>query len=213
MSVWEDLTVWDFLDIIDSWKLVGWGKMGFKAQTCWTNLLAFRSVWNWSRILNFGPDRLFFRFSRALGIHYNPAGTWRKYNVASTSMQRRCIDLEATLYLHHVPAGKHLIKYPWRMFSWRYMKIILILRVSRGVLYEFMEYTGEWIYLKYSTLVAKLDDNPTGDQEVAGSIPDGSAIFFCGDWPWNSCYGHFLPSTDSRRAVVSFWRKNMHNTG
>ena len=61
------------------------------------------------------------------------------------------------------------------------MKIILILRVSRGVLYEFVEYTGEWIYLKYSTSVAQLDDNPTGDQEVAGSTPDGSAIFFCGD--------------------------------
>ena len=33
---------------------------------CWTDLLAFWGVWNWSRILNFGPDRLFFRFSRAL---------------------------------------------------------------------------------------------------------------------------------------------------
>ena len=55
-----------FLDIIDSWKLVGLGKMGFKAQTCWTDLLAFWGVWNRSRILNFGPDRLFFRFSRAL---------------------------------------------------------------------------------------------------------------------------------------------------
>ena len=66
LSVWEDLTVCDFLDIIDSWKLVGWGKMGFKAQTCWTDLLAFRGVWNRSRIFNFGPDRLFFRFSRAL---------------------------------------------------------------------------------------------------------------------------------------------------
>ena len=34
---------------------------------CWTDLLAFWGVWNRSRILNFGPDRLFFRFSRALG--------------------------------------------------------------------------------------------------------------------------------------------------
>ena len=58
--------VCDFLDIIDSWKLVGWGKMGFKAQTCWTELLAFWGVWNRSRILNFGPDRLFFQFSGAL---------------------------------------------------------------------------------------------------------------------------------------------------
>ena len=33
---------------------------------CWTDLLAFWGVWNRSRILNFGPNRLFFRFSRAL---------------------------------------------------------------------------------------------------------------------------------------------------
>ena len=33
---------------------------------CWTDLLAFWGVWNRSGILNFGPDRLFFRFSRAL---------------------------------------------------------------------------------------------------------------------------------------------------
>ena len=77
MSVWEDLTVCDFLDIIDSWKLVGWGKMGFKAQTCWTDLLAFWGVWNRSRILNFGPDRLFFRFSRALfPMHVHGKKCW-----------------------------------------------------------------------------------------------------------------------------------------
>ena len=29
----------------------------------------------------------------------------------------------------------------------------------------------------------------------------------------NIFYGHSLPSADSRRAVVSFWRKNVHNTG
>ena len=27
------------------------------------------------------------------------------------------------------------------------------------------------------------------------------------------CTGHSLPSADSRRAVVSFWQKNVHNTG
>ena len=43
--------------------------------------------------------------------------------------------------------------------------------------------------------------------------PPGSATFFRGDWPWNIFYGHSLPSADSRRAVVSFWRKNVHNTG
>ena len=43
--------------------------------------------------------------------------------------------------------------------------------------------------------------------------PPRSATFFRGDWPWNIFYSHSLPSTDSRRAVVSFWRKNVHNTG
>ena len=40
-----------------------------------------------------------------------------------------------------------------------------------------------------------------------------SATFFRGDWSWNIFYGHSFPSADSRRAVVSFWWKNVHNTG
>ena len=43
--------------------------------------------------------------------------------------------------------------------------------------------------------------------------PPMSATFFHGDWSWNIFYSHSLPSADSRRAVVSFWRKNVHNTG
>ena len=43
--------------------------------------------------------------------------------------------------------------------------------------------------------------------------PPRSATFFHGDWSWNIFYGHSLPSADSRRAIVSFWRKNVHNTG
>ena len=43
--------------------------------------------------------------------------------------------------------------------------------------------------------------------------PPKSATFLRGDWSWNIFYGHSLPSADSRRAVVSFWRKNVHNTG
>ena len=49
--------------------------------------------------------------------------------------------------------------------------------------------------------MAQSDARPTGDQEAAGSIPVQSATF----------YGHSLPSFESRRAVVSFWRKNVHN--
>ena len=43
--------------------------------------------------------------------------------------------------------------------------------------------------------------------------PPRSATFFLGDWSWNIFYGHSLPSADSRRAVVSFWRKNVHSSG
>ena len=43
--------------------------------------------------------------------------------------------------------------------------------------------------------------------------PPRSATFFRGDWSWNIFYGHSLPSADTRRAVVSFWWKNVHNTG
>ena len=43
--------------------------------------------------------------------------------------------------------------------------------------------------------VAYLDARSTGDQEVTGSTPLGRQHSY------------------SRRAVVSFWRKNVHNTG
>ena len=43
--------------------------------------------------------------------------------------------------------------------------------------------------------------------------PPRSATLFRGDWSWNIFYGHSPSSADSRRAVVSFWRKNVHTTG
>ena len=51
---------------------------------------------------------------------------------------------------------------------------------------------------------------PTGDQEVAVQPQLRSATFFRGDWSWNIFYGHSLPSSDSRKAVVSFWWKSVH---
>ena len=39
--------------------------------------------------------------------------------------------------------------------------------------------------------------------------PLDPATSFRGDWSWNIFYGHSLPSADSRKAVVSFWWKNV----
>ena len=61
--------------------------------------------------------------------------------------------------------------------------------------------------------MAQSDARPTGDQEVAGPTPAEVGNILCGDWSWNIFYGHSLPSADSRRAVVSSWRKKVHNTG
>ena len=63
-------------------------------------------------------------------------------------------------------------------------------------------------------LVAQLDAPSNWRPGGHGFNPcPRSATFFCGDWSWNIFYGHSLPSADSRRAVVSFWLKNVHNTG
>ena len=55
---------------------------------------------------------------------------------------------------------------------------------------------------------------PTGDQEVAGSTPAevGNILSWRLIMKFSTVYSHSLPSADSRRAVVSFWRKNVHNT-
>ena len=56
-------------------------------------------------------------------------------------------------------------------------------------------------------LVALLDVRPTGDQEGAvGSILSWRLIM-------KYFLRHSLPSADSRRAIVSFLQKNVHNTG
>ena len=63
-------------------------------------------------------------------------------------------------------------------------------------------------------LVAQLDACSTGDQEVASLTPAGEwQHSFRGVRSWNVFYGHSLPSAGSRRAVVSFWWKSVHNTG
>ena len=52
----------------------------------------------------------------------------------------------------------------------------------------------------------------TGDQEVA-DYPNRVGNILLWRLNMNIFYDYSLPSTDSRRAVVSFWQKNAHNTG
>ena len=59
--------------------------------------------------------------------------------------------------------------------------------------------------------VAQLDAHPTEDQEV-GFYPCQAGNILS----WRFVVKYFLqsfsPFADTRRAVVSFWRKNVHNT-
>ena len=58
--------------------------------------------------------------------------------------------------------------------------------------------------------VARSEDCPLGMQAVPSSIP-ASDTFFHGDLVMKKkFYGHSPSSADSRRAVVSYWQKNVH---
>ena len=61
--------------------------------------------------------------------------------------------------------------------------------------------------------VAQLDARPTEDQEVAGSTPAEVGNILSWRFIINIFYSHSLPFADSRRAVVSFWQKNVHDAG
>ena len=65
--------------------------------------------------------------------------------------------------------------------------------------------------LKFASLGGS-DAHPTGDQ-VTGSTPAEVGNILLWRFDHEIFYGHSLPSADSRRAVVSFWQKNVHNTG
>ena len=60
--------------------------------------------------------------------------------------------------------------------------------------------------------MAQLDAHPTGDQEVAGSVPPDRQHSFV-EIDHEIFSGVILSLPEVRRAVVIFWRKNMHNTG
>ena len=62
-------------------------------------------------------------------------------------------------------------------------------------------------------LVAQLDAPSDWRPGGRGSTPAEVGNILSWRLIWNIFYRHSLPSADSRRAVVSFWRKNVHNTG
>ena len=70
-----------------------------------------------------------------------------------------------------------------------------------------------WVFKITGKTCGKMQGSVLETRRSRVQPPPRSATFFHGDWSWNIFYGHFLPSADSRRAVVSFWRKNVHNTG
>ena len=66
------------------------------------------------------------------------------------------------------------------------------------------------LWNEMSASVAQSDAHPTGNSRSWVQSRLGPAKFFCRDWSWNISYGHPLPSADSRKAVISFWWKNVH---
>ena len=63
------------------------------------------------------------------------------------------------------------------------------------------------------SLVCRRDVTSSRNDILATLCICWDITFVRGDWSWNIFYNHSLPSADSRRTVVSFWRKNVHNTG
>ena len=59
--------------------------------------------------------------------------------------------------------------------------------------------------------MAQLDAHPTEDRRWQVRLPPGLQHSFVEIE--NIFYSYSLPSADLRRAVVSFWRKNVLNTG
>ena len=114
---------------------IGWlGKNGVQGKTCWTDLLAFRGVWNRSRILNFGPDRLFFRFSRALPhpllifsqsdyliqiVDINPHTKWQTVQFQVTWLLQKLTDLDLHCFQRQGISGlsRTRVKVPWQIVA------------------------------------------------------------------------------------------------
>ena len=160
-----------------------------------------------------------------------PAGTWRLYNVGSTSMQRhdvastlrrRCINVLCLLGEQRPMA----FAVCFLVFAYLSTNQFLVLSHNGGCASDWWSggreldpcQVRQHYFVEIKLFLAGLGGSvgcavrlETRRSRV--QPPPRSATFFRGDWSWNIFYGHSLPSADSRRAVVSFWRKNVHNTG
>ena len=95
---------------------------------------------------------------------------------------------------------------------------LFIILIGSGMYIIFLSYNltihegFRWIFnLQVLASVAQFDVHPVGDQEVAGLIPARSSNILSRRLIMKSFVWSF-PSADSRRAVVSFGRKNMYTT-
>ena len=100
-----------------------------------------------------------------------------------------------------------------RMLQWRCNDVVCLLgRPHRWCSYKFSKSWNGFNDHKEPALVAQFGCASDVIRRLWVRPPPDRQRSFVEIWSWNIIYGHSLPSADSRRAVVSFWRKNVHNT-
>ena len=67
------------------------------------------------------------------------------------------------------------------MYHWTAKSMLRLHSAQEDLKLEYYIYPNGWTCWWGPASVVQLDNRPTGDQEVAGSTPAGSAIFFRGD--------------------------------
>ena len=98
-------------------------------------------------------------------------------------------------------------------FTWNFCEIsflfsssslaLCILSCCNQIQYQWNTHNKPCPAEPHSAISSKSDDR-------GREFNPGPAPYFRGDWSWNIFYGHSPPSTDSRRAVVSYKRKYVH---
>ena len=118
----------------------------------------------------------------------------------------RVVSIKMQLYLHKAQL-QHEKNVPSAMsVKWRPRSAWASLQSEQCLLFTWWSLEGRPRWL--SGWPVRLETRRSWVQP-----PPRSATFFRRDWSWSIFYSHSLPSADSRRAVVSFWWKNVHNTG